>query len=312
MLKMYSFINLERGLVFSRWGKTRLRCSPLKEVKLVRKVKRLLQRARLPRWLHRFGPKTYELYQHVLALLIRELCKLSYRTTSKLLNALGFLTPTYSALAKMLYRIPLKLWNALLAATVQFKQTVVAAIDGTYFSRHNASFHYLKRMRRNLPLKRAVQFVGLLDTRRKKWIGFKIRLKRRHESKDFKLVLNRSVVPIQKIVADKASDFEFIHEFCTAKRIEPHIPLRRSVRKGMQRRKHAAGFRLRTYHRRSIIEAANSRLKRGQGGFVKNRGCKGIRAELPLRLVNDNLNLLKSILRDFQQSPFRRDCLISC
>lgn len=258
----------------------------------------------MPRWLHQFGPKTYEFYQHVLALLVRELCKLSYRKTSQLLDALGFPTPTYSALAKMTQRVPATLWNALLAATVSFKKTLVAAIDGTYFSRNNSSFHYLKRIKRKLPLKRAVQFVGLLDTRRKKWIGFKTRLKRRHESKDFKPVVNHALVPVQKIVADKASDYEFIHKFCTKKHIEPHIPQRRNVRRGMQRRKHASVFRLRTYHRRSMIEAANSRLKRGQGGFVKNRSCKGIRGELSLRVINDNLNWLCSILQDFQQSRF--------
>ncbi|HIH19855.1 TPA: IS5/IS1182 family transposase, partial [Candidatus Micrarchaeota archaeon] len=63
---------------------------------------------------------------------------------SALLDGLGVTVPSYSALAKMARRIPLKLWNALFAATVNFKTTLIAAIDGTYFSRHNASFHYLK------------------------------------------------------------------------------------------------------------------------------------------------------------------------
>lgn len=202
----------------------------------------------------------------------------------------------------MTQRIPRKIWDALLAATVCFKQTVVAAIDGTYFSRNNASFHYLKRTKQDLPLKKAVQCVALLDTRRKKWLAQKTRLVRRHESKDLDSVINASVVPFEKLVADKASDSEAVHKFCTAKSIEPHIPPRRNVRKGMQRKKHLALFRTRTYHRRSMIEAAFSRLKRGQGGFVKNRSCKGIRGELSLRFVNDNLNLLKAILRDFQQS----------
>lgn len=281
-----------------------MRCFSTKEEKKIRKVKRLLRQAGLPRFLHQFGPKTYEFYQHFLALLVRETCKLSYRKTSALLNLLGFPTPTFSALAKMTQRIPRKIWDALLAATVCFKQTVVAAIDGTYFSRNNASFHYLKRTKQDLPLKKAVQCVALLDTRRKKWLAQKTRLVRRHESKDLDSVINASVVPFEKLVADKASDSEAVHKFCTAKSIEPHIPPRRNVRKGMQRKKHLALFRTRTYHRRSMIEAAFSRLKRGQGGFVKNRSCKGIRGELSLRFVNDNLNLLKAILRDFQQSPF--------
>ena len=256
----------------------------------------------MPRWLHQFGPKKYEFYQHFLALLVRETCKLSYRKASALLNLLGFPTPTYSALAKMTQRIPPKMWDSLLAATVSFKTTLVAAIDGTYFSRHNASFHYLKRTKQDLPLKKAVQCVALLDTRRKKWLAHKIRLVRRHESKDLEPVINASLAPFKILVADKASDSEGVHKFCTAKHVEPHIPPRRNVHKGMQRKKHLALFRTRTYHRRSMIEAAFSRLKRGQGGFVKNRSCKGIRGELSLRFVNDNLNLLEAILRDFQQS----------
>jgi len=284
-------------------GKTLWRCFSLKEGKLLRKVKRLLGRARVPRWLHHYGPKKYEFYQHALALLVRELCKLSYRKVNALLDGLGVTVPSYSALAKMVKRIPLKLWNALFAATIQFKKTLVAAIDGTFFSRNNASFHYLKRTKQGLPLKKAVECVALVDTRRKKWLSFKIRLKRRHESKDFKLVVERSVVPFGIIVADKASDSELIHKHCSKKRIEPHIPPRRNVSKGMQRNKHLELFRTRTYHRRSMVEAAFGRLKRTQGGFVKNRSCRAIKAELSLRFVNDNLNLLKALNRLFQQSP---------
>ena len=274
----------------------------MKEVKLVRKVKLLLKRARMPRWLHHYGPKKYEFYQHCLALLVRELCKLSYRKAVALLEGLGVTTPSYSALAKMVKRIPLKLWNALFAATIRFQNTLVAAIDGTFFSRHNASFHYLKRTKQGLPLKKAVECIALLDTRRKKWLSFKIRLKRRHESKDFKPVVDRSVVPFGIIVADKASDSEEIHKHCTKKHVEPHIPPRRNVSKGMQRKKHLESFRTRTYHRRSMVEAAFGRLKRTQGGFVKNRLCRTIKGELSLRFVNDNLNLLKALTRLFQQS----------
>jgi len=278
----------------------------VKEAKLIRKVKRLLRQARMPRWLHHFGPKKYEFYQHCLALLVRELGKCSYRTVSHLLNGLGVPVPTYSALAKMAQRVPSKLWNALLAATNGFKHTVVAAIDGTYFSRRNPSFHYLKRTKQKLPLKRAVQTTALLDTRRKKWLSFKTRLVRRHESLDFEPVVNSSRSRLEQIVADKADDSEGVHRFCARKHIRPHIPVRRKVRSGMQRRKHAACFRTRTYHRREIVESGFSRLKRTQGGFVKNRTCKAIRAELSLRFINDNLGLLARFFAKrylFQQSP---------
>lgn len=277
----------------------------MKQSKLIKKVKLLLTQANVPRWLHHFGPKKYLFYQHFLALLVRELCKLSYRKTSTLLNGLGIVTPSYSALAKMLKRIPTILWNVLLAATVRFKRTLVAAIDGTYFARRNPSFHYLKRCKRKMPLKNAVQTIALLDTRRKKWLSFHTRLVRRHESLDFRKVVDASVVPLQKLVADKASDNEEIHKYCTNKNIEPHIPVRRKMCRGMQRRKHTATFRTRTYHRRSLIEAAFSRLKRTQGGFVKNKTCRTIRSEVNLKILNDNLNLLQALKQLFQHSRLK-------
>jgi len=39
-----------------------------KKTKLTNKVKRLLKRLRCPRWLHHFGPKKYEFWQHAVVL----------------------------------------------------------------------------------------------------------------------------------------------------------------------------------------------------------------------------------------------------
>jgi len=36
-------------------------------VKLVYKVKRLIRRADCPRWLHHFGPKKYEFWNHTIS-----------------------------------------------------------------------------------------------------------------------------------------------------------------------------------------------------------------------------------------------------
>jgi hypothetical protein len=38
-----------------------------RENKLVDKVKRLIRKAGLPRWLHHYGPKKYEFLNHALA-----------------------------------------------------------------------------------------------------------------------------------------------------------------------------------------------------------------------------------------------------
>ena len=266
----------------------------MKETKLFRKVKGLLKRAKLPRWLHRFGPKTYELFAHVFALLVRELCKLSYRKVSNLLNGLGVSTPSYSALAKMVKRVPRALWNALFNATVTFDFTNVAAVDGTYYSRSSPSFHYLKRTNASPP-RAQVQVNALLDTRRKKWLAIRTRLKRVHELRDTPRLIQHAP-PMNTLVADKASDSESFHRTLELDyHIQPHVPVRKGVKKGMYRKKHSACFRTRTYHRRSLIESAFSKNKRTQGQAVKNRLAKTIRTELTLRYTNDNLNLLAAI-----------------
>ncbi len=71
-----------------------------KETKLVKKVKRLLRRLGWPRWLHHFGPKKYEFWQHLVALLLRFFCRLSYRRVKQLLDLLGMICPSKSSLQR--------------------------------------------------------------------------------------------------------------------------------------------------------------------------------------------------------------------
>src|SRR3989344_4980202 len=83
-----------------------------REERIQNKVKCLLRKLNAPRWLHHFGPKTYEFYMHLVALLIRSYCKLSYRRIVKLLNLLGIICPSKSALqdtAKKMPKVPIKL-----------------------------------------------------------------------------------------------------------------------------------------------------------------------------------------------------------
>jgi len=198
----------------------------------------------------------------------------------------------------MLKRVPLRLWNALLAATIRFKRTVVAAFDGTFYARSNPSFHYLKRMKRKPPLKRAVQVNALLDTRRKAWLAVKPRLKRVHETRDAIRVVKRSPTRIRVFTADKACDCEETHRSLEREcGVKPHVPVRKNVRRGLYRRKHAAFFRTRTYHRRELIESSFSRIKRTQGQAVKNRLASTIHREIVLKFTNDNLALLAKFLK---------------
>src|SRR3989344_4595224 len=193
-----------------------------KEEKLVNKLKRLLRRLKVPRYLHRFGPKTYEFYEHLQALLIKVFCKLTYRRIKQLLDLLGIRCPSKSALHYTTHRISSALWQKMLELTSSGRHYLVA-LDSTGFSRINPSYYYLRRINGAMP-KIPVKLSCTFDTRKKK--------------------------------------------FCAAKH-----------------------FRLRTYHRRELIESGNSALKRKYGTSVSSRSAQMIRAELYLRLNCNNLFL---------------------
>ena len=60
-----------------------------KETRLANKIKHLVKRAGVPRWLHHYGPKKYEFWNHALAYIVKQECKLGYRRVTRLLRGLG-------------------------------------------------------------------------------------------------------------------------------------------------------------------------------------------------------------------------------
>lgn len=257
-----------------------------KEVKLVKKVKRLLRKAGLPRWLHRFGPKKYEFWHHALALLVKQECRLSYRRVSRLLSTLGFKVPTYSALAKMAKRLPSWLWQRLLAATVQ--PAVLAAVDGTGLSRTSPSHYYLKRIDKLYPVKRFAKLSILADTRRKKVLALRFRAKPAHDIRDVKALL-KLAPNVGKLVGDKAYDAEWLHELAFKLGITTVIPVRKGAFRGFYRHKMQSRFNKRTYNRRSIVESVFSALKRKFGSSVSCRSARTQRAEVYCRAIMHNI-----------------------
>jgi hypothetical protein len=77
-----------------------------KEVKLVKKIELLLKQLNSRIYLHQFCPKKFKFKQHLIALLLKEVCKMSFRRVSNLISMFGLAVPTYSALCKMRRRIP--------------------------------------------------------------------------------------------------------------------------------------------------------------------------------------------------------------
>ena len=261
-----------------------------KENKLAIKIKRLLVRIGAPRWLHRYGPKTYELKQHLFALLSMTIFRLSFRRVSKLLEMLGFDVPSYSALCKSRKRIPSTLFQRMMALTAGAMHACVA-IDSTGFSRTNPSHHYIKRID-GIKVKRYVKQSSLFDVDKRVFIALRVRSRPRHDMKDVKYLLERADVQAT-LLGDTAYDAEWLHEWCFEKDIQTQIKPRKNVRRGFYRRKQMKGYSEEEYHQRSLIEAGQGAVKRKYGGYTLAKGIGAIKVEAYCKALAYNMRLVR-------------------
>lgn len=261
------------------------------KVKLVKKVKRLLRRANLPRYLHRYGPKTYEFYLHVLALFIRQAYHLSYRRVIVHLEGMGLIVPSYSALCKMNKRAS-SIMQKMFAFTCAFAQVTVASMDATTFTRSSPSWHYIKRIDRQEPVRRPVKLSMLVDTRRKKILSLRVRARPVHDTKDVRYLLRHASVKPKILVADKGYDSEAVYEHCFEQGIIVMIPPKKNVKRGFFRKKMRRFWRTRTYHRREISEALFSATKQKYGMSVSSRSIRTQKADIYVRAMLHNLSLV--------------------
>lgn len=255
-----------------------------KENKLVKKVKRLLRRLGCPRWLHHFGPKTYQFYEHLCALLIRSFCRLSYRRVHQLCDLLGLRCPSKSALQYTAKKLSAGFWQKVLNATSSTPYLI--AIDSTGLSRTNPSYHYLHRIDRKMP-RVPVKLSVAFDTRRKKYCAAQIRVLPAHDIRDAPQLLTESNAKIA--VADKAYSSENLYRHAAAIGTLLMVPQKKNARHGLWRVTMQKQFRLRTYNRRQMVEAGNSSLKRKYGSFVSSKTVRTIRTEVYGRLTCHNI-----------------------
>lgn len=271
----------------------------IKENKLIKKIKHLLKRLKCPRWLHHFGPKTYEFYEHFYALLIKRFCKLSFRRTAQLFDLLGLRCPSKSALQYTAKKLNSPFWDKVLKTTTGSSHLI--AIDSTGLTATNPSYHYLRRIDGKMP-KIPIKLSIAFDTRKKKFSAAKIRVLPAHDIRDIKSLLLKSKPKV--VVADKAYDANWVHQFCAEHNIKPVIPIRKNGKPKHKnwslRMKAAQKFNPRVYHRRELSESANSSYKKKFGASISSKTVRTIRTEVYSALTCHNLFGIK--FRDLGQS----------
>jgi transposase len=259
--------------------------------KLHIKIKSFLSKINCPRFLHHFGPKKFEIAEHIFALQMKEICKISFRRLTNLLEMLGINCPTYSALCKSRKRIPKWIWNKLLRISSNLSSTNVG-IDSTGFSQTNPSFHFVKRIDRKNPIKTFTKLSAFFDLDSRKFLALKIRVKPRHDIKDFPSLFNQ-FRKFKNLFGDSAYDAESIHEKCLDEKIQTFIKPRKNIKRGFYRRKQKRFYDENIYHKRSLIESGFGSLKRKYGGNVSAKKSLGIVPEIYLKAINHNMNLMR-------------------
>ena len=253
--------------------------------KLINKVKHLLKKANAPRYLHHFGPKTYELWQHVFALFVKEYCQLSYRRVAQFLRDLGVQIAAKSTLQRYAAKLALPFWQTLLNQTLSSISSI-GAIDGTGLERTKASWHYIRR----IDGKQQVGYKLSVFSAKNRIISLRLRAKPAHDMKDVRYLLSHAKKLPSTLVMDKAYDAEWLHKYCHNRLgIRSIAPVRKNSFRGYFRKRLRKDFPKRLYNKRSRIESTFHALKQKFGASVSSRRISAARTQLYCRAILHNI-----------------------
>jgi hypothetical protein len=275
----------------------------MRENKLIKKVKHLLKQAKIPRFLHHFGPKTYELWQHVFALFVKANCRLSYRRTAYFLRQLGFNVSTKSTLQRYSSKLVLPFWQKLFYQTFS-NVTNIVSIDGTGLEKTQASEHYVKRINAERPFCRGYH-LSIVVGENNKILSLRIRKKYCHDMKDVKYLVMRLPNKPKIILMDKGYDSEGLHRYFAMQNIWSIAPVKKNWAKGQLRKQLRDNFPQKLYNRRSRIESIFHAFKQKYGPSVSSKNIASARSEVYCKVILHNLFLM------FQKSWDRPSFLIS-
>ena len=275
-----------------------------KKNSVTKKVDGLLRLARVPAYLHHFGPKTYKTVQHCKAWLLKEAHKCSWQDyiddwASQELNQV----PDCSTLKKFVKRLPMWLKNKLVSISAGLEPAEYGAIDSTGLSRTNASQHYTKRIDRKKPIKQPLKLS--LYTTKKRILSFRLRAKARGDTKDVKYLTKQSPILAKTNCLDKGYDANYIHAHFRDQGVYSIIPIRNNGKRGQYRKEMKNYFDHAQYWQRNCAEYNNSSLKRRFGDYVRSVNFSAQHAEVTARIIIHNLKYFLTGL--FHQSRRMRN-----
>jgi transposase len=294
-----------------------------KLVRIVRRQKRVLRRARYPLRGSRYANHLYTDHQHVILLALRQHFRKSYRdfcdmieVCTALLDELGLKrVPHWTTLQKFSKRADTRRLERLLLVFLQEARLRVLylAVDSTGFSSTSASTYYTRVLesrggrlgghRKGVETRRYLKQTVAVETRKQLIVSVKFRRGPSNDSPDFPWVLEKvrpAGLPVKLVLADKGYDSESNHEFAQdVLGTRAVIPVRcqrpGSKMRGWHRKRQARDFDEGAYHQRAKVETVFSVEKRRMGSAVLARVTSQQHKELILRAFSYNSGRMEAL-----------------
>lgn len=268
---------------------------------LPKKIDGVIRQARVPKYIHRFGPKTYTSRQHCRAWLYKEAHRCSWDDYFDDYAAEELdVVPERSTLKKFVKRIPFWLKNKIIALSAGLSPAEYGAIDSTGLSRSNASEHYVKRIG-GVKVKRPLKLS--LYTAKRRILAFRLRTCWRGDTKDVPYLIEMAPVLAQTNCMDKGYDANWVHKEFRERNTYSIIPVRRGCRRGTYRKEMRDYFDYAQYWQRNCAEYNNSSLKRRFGDYVRSVTFRAQHSEVAARIIIHNLKAILARLFHWSLCP---------
>lgn len=289
-------------------------------------VDRICASAQIPKYFRYVQKKTFNNYQHIYILIVKEQTKQDYRGfieslyDSKIPQYIGLKKiPHFTTLQKFAQRLSANILDKLIFFTKDLfeKHGTFLGADSTGMELDHASAHYCKRIDREKAIKGFVSLNTICDLHNKTILVTKIRKKRKHDCSDFLPMYNKiKNLDFDYFVADKGYDSNENHKavFESGKHSlislkYQELPLHRT--KGWYRKLAKRNFEDALYTQRSLNESIFSSFKRKYGAKLRARAYPTQKIELLFRILAYNIQrvIMDIIEILFQTRYFYRACI---
>ena len=256
---------------------------------LKEKALHLWKKAGLPKFFNKYGPKTTPARQVYLCYLEYTVHAPAWRRAANFMEEHHKRNRHWTTWQKAIQKWPAWVWDALAQASLDYETCELAAIDGTGFSRTNASPYYLKRIDSQKKIKRHTQVMVMVDVDRRKFLSWRFRAKPRGETRDVPYLVKRTPTRPETILMDKGFDSNPLHAWIRERGMWSVAPVRKTCKRGRYRKQLRDCFDYGLYWQRNIVECLIGVVKRLFGSHVRARKARMQRAEISMKFLAYNM-----------------------